>query len=218
MRLTAREDTPTRTALDVALQCSRVIFTSPAAVRHAVRLRMLNPDGQNARIRQIFALGGTTRTALRRAGIAQVLTPRHATSEELLALPDLASVAGARIGVITAPEGRGLLAQRLRDSGATLAIAEVYARTPARLNATHAKRLLNARGSGAVCVTSAEALRNVLGALPEDARAALLRCVAVVSSERLDVCTREAGFQTVVRADAPTPGSLLAALTAHASQ
>jgi len=217
LRLTAREDTPTRAALDAALLCSRVIFTSPAAVRHAVRLRMLAPDAQNARMRHTFALGETTHAALRRAGISKVLVAQHATSEGLLALPEFASISGAQIGVVTAPGGRGLLASRLRERGATLAVAEVYARTPARLNATHARHLLEARGHGAVCVTSAEALRNVLGALPDAARTALLGCRAVVSSPRLEAIARESGFQTVIRADAPTPRSLLNALCAHAS-
>ena len=214
LRLAAREDTPTRVTLDAALQCTRVIFTSPAAVRFSVRMRTLRGQPRQA----VLALGEATRIALRRAGIADVVVPAQATSESLLALPELASVRGARIGLITAPDGRGLLAQQLRERGATLAIAEVYARMPARLNRAHAQRFLKAQGHGAVCVTSAEALRNVLAALPDAARAALLRCVAVVSSERLAAIARDAGFQTVIRADAPTPSSLLDALRAHASQ
>jgi uroporphyrinogen-III synthase len=204
--------------LDDALRCSRVIFTSPAAARHAVRLRMLASDAPNARIRQIFALGQATRAVLRRAGIAEVLIPQHATSEGLLALPELGSAAGTRIGVVTAPGGRGLLEQRLREAGAALVIAEVYARAPARLDATHARRLMGARGHGAVCITSADALRNVLLALPKAACETLLRCVAVTSSARLDAIARDTGFLNVVRADGPTPRSLLKALCVHASQ
>ncbi len=214
LRLMAREDTPTQVTLDAALECARVIFTSPAAVRFTVRMRTLG-----AKPRQVvFALGEATRTALRRAGIAEVTVPPLATSESLLALPELASVRGARIGIVTAPDGRGLLAQYLREHGATLAIAEVYARMPARLNRAHSQRLLDTRGHGAVCVTSAEALHNVLAALPHAARAALLRCIAVVSSERLLAIARDAGFQTIIRADAPTPRALLDALCTHASQ
>jgi uroporphyrinogen-III synthase len=219
LRLTAREDTPTRVALDAALGCARVIFTSPAAVRYAVRLRTLAPDAQRTRTpRHVFALGAGTRTALRRAGIANALVPQQAISESLLALPGLASLSGTRIGLVTAPDGRGLLAQQLRERGATVDIAEVYAREPARLGRSHAQRLLDARDHGAVCVTSAEALRNVLIALPDAARAALLDCVAVVSSERLDAIARDAGFVSVIRADGPSPRELLDALCAHAKQ
>ncbi len=183
-------------------------------MRFAVRLRMLSAPPRQ----RVFALGAATRMALHRAGIPNVLVPAQATSEGLLALPELATVAGMRIGMVTAPDGRGLLAQRLRERGATLVIAEVYARAPARLNRLHAQRLLEARSHGAVCITSAEALRNVLAALPELARAALLRCVAVVSSTRLDAIARDAGFTTILRADAPTPHGMLVALCAHAKQ
>ena len=212
LRLTARKDTPTRAALDAALLCPRVIFTSPAAVRSAARLQTLH-----ARPRQlVFALGAGTRSALRRAGIADVLVPPHASSESLLTLPGLASLSGVRIGIVTAPGGRDLLAGAMRERGAIPVIAHVYARTPAHLNRLHAQRMLEAHGHGAVCITSAEALHNVLAALPVAARAVLLGCVAIASSARLAACAREAGFVTILRADSPAPHDLLDALCVHA--
>ncbi len=212
LRLKAREDTPTRVALNAALRCPRVIFTSPSAARCAVRLRTLH-----ARPRpQCFALGEGTRAALHRAGIADARIPVEANSESLLAMPEFAAVGGARIGVVTAPGGRGLLARRLRDRGAALMIAEVYAREPARLNRAHIETLLAARERGAVCITSAEALRNVLAALDDRARTRLLECVAIVSSKRLHECAREAGFARVIDAAGPAPRELIRALVAHA--
>ncbi len=189
-----------------------MIFTSPTAVRCSVRLRTLRAHPHQS----VFALGDGTRAALRRAGIVDALVPPEATSESLLALPELASVRGTRIGLVTAPGGRGLLAEQLRERGATLAIAEVYAREPARLGRAHAQRLLAARGRGAVCITSAEALHHVLAALPTVARDALLSCTAIVSSARLHATARDAGFAAVIRADGPTPHALLLALNAHA--
>jgi uroporphyrinogen-III synthase len=218
LRLAAREDTPTCKALDIALDCQRVIFTSPSAVRFSVRLRTLKPQTPHARIQQrVFALGTATGSALRRAGMANVTVPAQATSEGLLALPDLQSVQGRDIGIVTAPGGRGLLAQGLRERGARLAIAEVYERAPARLSRSHIRHLIDAHGRGAVCVTSAEALRNVIAALPGDALAVLMRCVAVVSSPRLEAIARDAGFHTTIRAQAPTPRGLIDALSTYAS-
>ncbi|HEY2344741.1 MAG TPA: uroporphyrinogen-III synthase [Xanthomonadaceae bacterium] len=215
LRLAAREDTLTRMALDTALCRRFVIFTSPAAVRFAVRLRTLKPprlrNGQ-----RVFALGTATAAALRRAGVVDTTLPAQANSEGLLELAELQSLRGQGVGLVTAPGGRALLAQQLRERGAELAIAEVYARAPARLDRSHASRLLEARGRGAVCVTSAEALGNVIDALPADALAVLRRCVAVVSSPRLEAIAREAGFAATIRAPAPTPGSLIDALCAHA--
>ena len=212
LRLKAREDTSTRVSLDEAWRCPRVIFTSPEAVRSAARLRRLTVRSRQ----RVFALGEGTCASLRRAGIADVLVPPAADSENLLAMPALKAIAGTRIGLVTAPGGRGVLAKALRARGATLAIAEVYAREPARLGEAHARRLLDARGRGAVCVTSAEALRNVLVALPDRARKALLKCTAVVSSERLRELARDAGFRRTIRADGPTPRELLHALERHA--
>ena len=212
LRLRAREDTRTGADLDAALRCERVIFTSPAAVRFCVRLRTLRPRSR----RQVFALGVGTRAALRRAGIADVRIPATADSEGLLAMRAFAAIAGARIGLVTAPGGRGLIADGLRERGATLAIAEVYAREPARLRAAHVQRLLDARGHGAACITSAEALRNALTALPRDARSVLLRCVAVASSERLQGIARDAGFRRTIRAEGTAPRQLVHALERHA--
>ncbi|MEO7477920.1 MAG: uroporphyrinogen-III synthase, partial [Lysobacteraceae bacterium] len=125
LRLTAREDTPTRTALDAALRCSQVIFTSPAAVRSAARMHVLHARPHQS----VLALGAGTQAALRRVGIADVLVPPHASSESLLALPELASLSGARIGIVTAPGGRDLLAGAMRERGAIPVIVHVYART-----------------------------------------------------------------------------------------
>lgn len=215
LRLAAREDTPTRAALDSALSAELVIFTSPPAVRFAMRLRT-EANARRHPTSRPFALGAATAAALRRAGGADAVLPARADSEALLDLPELRVVAGRRVGLVTAPGGRGLLAAGLRERGARLAIAEVYERRPARLTARHHRALLAARGDGAVCLTSAEALANVLAALPEAARARLLGCVAVVSSARLAKIAAAAGFASVALAAAPTPRALLDALVLHA--
>ena len=49
-------------------------------------------------------------------------------SEGLLALPVLADVHGLRIGLVTAPGGRGLIAAQLQAAGATIERADVYQR------------------------------------------------------------------------------------------
>lgn len=215
LRLAAREDTPTRTALDSALAAEFVIFTSPAAVRFA---RRLLGQGSAAAGRlsmpRCFALGAATASALRRLGAAVEL-PARADSEALLALPDLRDVRGRRIGLVTAPGGRGLLAAQLRERGAELALAEVYERRPARLSRRHLDALRAARGSGALCLTSAEAMANVLAALPANASARLRELVVLASSERLRALAHAAGFGTVLVAAAPTPRALLERLVAH---
>ena len=212
LRLRAREDAITRRALADALNCERVIFSSPAAVRSATPLQSL------ATIRKpmVLAVGRGTSAALRRAGICAVLTPAAETSEGLLALPELRHVAGVSIGLVTAPGGRGLLATTLRARAADLRIAEVYTREPARLTRRHSEALLDAKGSGALLLSSAEALANVLAALPVTARQRLFECLVVVSSERLAGIARDAGFARIVPATSASPRAMLNALAAHA--
>ncbi len=219
LRLVAREDTPARAALDTALQATFAIFTSPAAVRFCMRLRTDVVDSRDlfSRLRT-FALGAATAQALRRAGFVHVDLPARADSESLLALPELRDLHGKAVGLVTAPGGRGLIPAALRERGAALAIAQVYTRQPARLDARHVQRLLGARGKGAVCVTSAEALTNVLAALPAPARVRLLDAVALASSARLCQIARQAGFAGVIEAASPAPRDLLAALQAHAQE
>jgi uroporphyrinogen-III synthase len=212
MRLRACEDTATRDALAHALDCEQVIFSSPMAVRAAARLQAL----ASARTRRILAIGRGTSAALHRHGISAVVTPDLETSEGLLALPGLQRIDGVSIGLVTAPGGRGLIASTLRARGADLRVAHVYARAPARLTRRHSDALLAATGSGAVLLSSAEALVNVLAGLPMPARQRLLACTVVASSARLAGIARDAGFARIVLADGVSPRASLAALAAHA--
>ena len=100
-RLESRSDAGTRTALRDALSASKVVFTSPAAVRAACGLRTLRARRDQA----WFAVGSGTAAALRRNGIAEVIAPMRMDSEGLLALPGLRDVRGT---VLMQPAARHL--------------------------------------------------------------------------------------------------------------
>jgi uroporphyrinogen-III synthase len=228
LRLRSREDAPARRSLADALDCERVVFTSPAAVRSATPLQSRGTSRKSGTPERValaksaltrstvLAVGRGTAAALRRAGVDAVITPADETSEGLLALPALRHVAGVPIGLVTAPGGRGLLASTLTARGADLRIAEVYTRDPARLTQRHIDALLEATGSGAVLLSSAEALTNVLAALPDAARTRLFDCTVVASSERLAAVARDTGFKRIAMAPSAQPREMLAALVAHA--
>jgi hypothetical protein len=113
-RLQALDDPASREALRAALACSRIVFTSPAAVRAATHLQALRArDGQ-----QWFAVGAGTAAALRRAGIVGVIAPARMDSDGLLALPGLQDVHGRDVGLVTAAGGREIIAPMLRQRGA----------------------------------------------------------------------------------------------------
>ena len=70
-RLSGRDDPATRRALRAALAAPRVVFTSPAAVRHARALQALH-----ARRGQVWcAVGAGTAAALHRAGVDEDARP-----------------------------------------------------------------------------------------------------------------------------------------------
>lgn len=209
-RLVPLADSATRTALRAALDADIVVFTSPAAVRAARRLRTLR-----ARRTQAWcAVGSGTAAALRRAGIAEVQAPDRMDSEGLLALPALGEVRGARVGVVTAPGGRDRLVPALVERGAHVLRADVYRREPLQPAPRAVAALRALDGPAWLALSSGEALAHLLATLPADAAALLMRARVVAASDRLADLARSAGFTRVVRADGPRPRDLVAAVQA----
>jgi uroporphyrinogen-III synthase len=203
-----------RRALRAALACPLVVFTSPAAVRHAARLLPLRAR----RGQRFHAIGSGSARALARQGVP-AQHPGHSAmhSEGLLARPEFAALApGTAVGLVTAPGGRGLLAQGLLARGARLQLAEVYRRLPPRFDRRHHAALLASRAPRALLLSSAEALENALAGLPPDAVARLRASLVVASSPRLAQLARRRGFARVLEATGPTPEALLDALEARA--
>lgn len=211
LRLRARDDEATRLALRAALDADSVILTSPAAARFAAALAPL----RGRRRQHWFAVGDGSRRALARAGIRNAVAPPTMTGEGLLALPALAELRGRRIGLITAPGGRGLIARTLRQRGATLAVAEVYEREPAHIPERQIAALRALRGRVALAITSGEALDAALARLPHAAIDRLCKARAICASERLAALARARGFVDIHIAASARPGDLLRALIAH---
>ncbi|HVK51599.1 MAG TPA: uroporphyrinogen-III synthase [Pseudoxanthomonas sp.] len=204
-RIQLRDDAATRAALAQALDAERVLFTSPAAVTAAASLQTLQ-----ARSQQIWlAVGAGTAQALHQHGITQVRYPTRMDSEGLLALPELQQLRGARLGFVTAPDGRNVLAPRLAERGAQLLRADVYARQDLPLLATAVARLQNLAGHACILISSGGALDRVLAQLPPEPRAAMLALPAVAASERLAEHAHATGFLDVITAAGPQPAQLL---------
>jgi uroporphyrinogen-III synthase len=133
-------------------------------------------------------------------------------SEGLLELPVLQELAGLDVGLVTAPEGRGLLASALRGRGARLLRADVYAREPIALSPSALRRLSALKVPTFLALTSEAALRQVLAQAPGDIQARLRAAPVIAASERLQRIAREAGFAEVGLAEGPRPRQLLAAM------
>ena len=207
-RIEFRDDEATREALRAALMAPRVVFTSPIAVRAAAALSKLQRRPGQAWI----AVGAGTARALRRAGIDEVASPARMDSEGLLELPELHGLAGVEVGLVTAPEGRGLLAPALQGRGAAIQRADVYARVPVALAPAALNRLRRLDAPACLALSSAAALRQVLDTAPCDILDRLRAMPVAAASERLRQAALDAGFSRVELAQGPRPRQLLAVM------
>lgn len=206
-RIAHRDDDATRSALAQALDADVVVFTSPPAVAAARALQPLT-----ARAAQSWlAVGAGTARALVRAGVHGAEAPARMDSEGLLALPALASVAGRAVGLVTAPGGRGVIAQTLQDAGADLRRADVYVRLPTPPAPARIDRLMALPGPWLLPLSSGEAFTRTLAALPPAALARLRQAQVLAASDRLAELARASGFALIRRAADARPASLLAA-------
>ncbi len=207
-KLVACEDAGTRRDLQSALDCPRVIASSPAAVAAARALVALHPRPDQ----RWFAIGAATARALREAGIETVAAPTRMDSEGLLALPGLRDVAGSRIGLVTAPGGRNEIGPALVRRGAEIVRADVYARQPVAPSSRALAALCALDGPIWLPVSSGEALQRTLASLPERALRSLRRARVVAASDRLAALSHDNGFADVIVAASALPQDLVAAM------
>ncbi len=210
-RLQPRDDAASRAALAAALDCDCVIATSPAAVVAADALRPL----RHATTCTWLAVGEGTRRSLQQHGVQTVLSPQRMDSEGLLDLPPLRADAidGHRVGMLTAPEGRGRLQSELQSRGARLIQADVYDRVPVPPSPQAVARLLQVPAPVWLALSSGQALQQILQALPNEARDHLLQARVVAASQRLGRLAVDAGFLgPVIAAASALPDDLMAAI------
>jgi len=194
-----------RDGLLAALADELVIFTSPAAVRHAARLAPLRTRAT------VLAVGMGTARVLVAHGIEAPLAPSQQDSEGLLAHPALQHLRGRHVALVCAPGGRGVLRKQLAARGARLRELHVYRRVPPRLDRRHVEALLRLPASARVLLSSAEALGNLQHGLPPPAWARLCAATAVASSERLASAAAAAGFSRIVLAASALSADLMTA-------
>lgn len=205
---------PAGPALQAALACPLVIVTSPAAVQFARRQLPLvaAPD------QRWLALGEASARALQRAGIDEVRVPESGTdSEALLALPDLQPPPQA-VGLVTAPGGRGLIAETLAHRGAQVHRANVYRRESLHPSAGRLRALRKLPATSALLVSSQEAFEGLWRRLDEGGCTTLRARPAVASSPRLAAHLAGLGFQAIVLAPGAAPATMVDALAADVGQ
>ena len=112
---------------------------------------------------QPIALGPATSNALTQALGCQVIQPSTGiTSEDVLKLPQLQSLAGLKIAIFRGSGGRELLAETLRSRGAQVDYIEVYSRKEARYDSQQLRADLMAAGINVISANSVETVKSLI--------------------------------------------------------
>jgi len=191
------------------------IFISPNAVDHAVPA-ILAAGGWPASLSPA-AVGPGTVKALLAHGVGACLVPSERfDSEALLDLPELAAeqVAGRRIAIFRGDGGRELLAETLRERGATVDCVTCYRRSGP---ASGVAPLLTAWRAGrldALTVSSSEGLRHLIDLLDAEGRDFLRRTPLFVPHARIAESAKAAGMFNIILTEAADAG-IIAALLAY---
>ncbi|KII37499.1 uroporphyrinogen-III synthase [Pseudomonas fluorescens] len=202
-----------RQAIAQLRRCNAVIVVSKPAARIALDLL----DGSPALTMPWFSVGAATAQILRDHGLDVSFPADGDDSEALLQLPRLRealSQPGAQVLILRGEGGRELLAERLRELGASVEYLELYRRDlpayapdelPRRIAAERLNGLVVSSGQGF------EHLRQMAG----DAWPTIAPLPLFVPSPRVAELARAAGAQTVVDCRGASAAALLTALREH---
>ncbi|HLX80473.1 MAG TPA: uroporphyrinogen-III synthase [Burkholderiales bacterium] len=186
------------------------IFVSRNAVRRAVALLGSRP--WPARLR-VATVGVGSRQELEALGFSGVIAPAaRSDSEALLALPELANVAGRRFVIFRGDSGRQVLGDALAARGASVEYVACYRRV--RPGSGEALRGGWAGGVDAVTVSSAEGLANFIDMLGDGAASRLSAIPVFVPHARVAEDAARRGLGRLVVAG-PRDADMLAALVAY---
>lgn len=159
-----------------------------------------------------YAIGGTTAALLQERGLSPVTPGEAMTSEGLLAVPELASVAGERVLIVKGEGGRDALRTALIGRGAVVDELACYRRRcPELAPGTLAARLKSAQVE-VILLSSGEGLQNLLTLLSREETTKFRHICLVVPSPRVAALAREAGFEQVCVAANASDAAMLAAL------
>ena len=201
---------------------SRCLETLPAAditIFVSTNAVMYGLHCANGEETVIAAIGPTTKSAIESAGGQVDIYPATGSdSEHLLAEAELQDVSGKKIRIIRGAGGREMLAETLRDRGATVDYLSVYR----RLTRTYSPSLLAGleqrwRGGQINCVIamSVDSLNNLLEILPASCRELLgITPLATPSARVLQTASDKIPDAKVCLAESPQTDDMVRALIA----
>jgi uroporphyrinogen-III synthase len=194
---------------------SLAVFISPNAADHA--LPQILAQGPWPTTLIAAAVGQGTVRALAVRGIHGCVAPTERfDSEALLQLPELAAerVAGKRVAIFRGDGGRELLAETLRQRGATVECITCYRRSGPSDGAQPLMAAWRTSQLDALTVSSSEGLRYLVELLDAEGRAFLLKTPLFVPHARIAENARALGLSNILLTEAADAG-ILAGLVAY---
>jgi uroporphyrinogen-III synthase len=138
------------------------IFISSNAVQNSLP-RLIQQLGHIPPNLKFAAIGPKTAADLAEFGVQNTLTPQDRfDSEALLALPEMQAIKNQKVMIFRGIGGREVLAETLKQRGATVDFAESYQRVNPQKDLTVLETLLAKKQLDAIVVTSSEAMRYLL--------------------------------------------------------
>ncbi|CAN5126617.1 uroporphyrinogen-III synthase [soil metagenome] len=200
-----------RAAIGPADRYDLIIFISANSVRFGADFLDQRRDVP------IAAVGQPDAAALNAAGYRVAVMPAEgASSEALLAMPQLAHMSGQRVLIVRGSGGRELIAETLTARGAKVQYAEVYTREPAHPPAqlqAEIEQLWRQGGIRAYAATSVELLEALVGIVTPRSRELMDSTALVTGSQRVAEAAARLGLGSpILLADSPDDAALTGAL------
>ena len=202
-----------RQAMARLQRCDAVIVVSKPAARIALDLL----DGSSALTMPWFSVGAATAQILLEHGLDAHFPVDGDDSEALLQLPRLreaVSQPGAQVLILRGEGGRELLAERLRERGASVEYLELYRRDLPAYPPNELSRRIEAERLNGLVVSSGQGFEH-LRQMAGDAWPTIAQLPLFVPSPRVAEMARAAGAEKVVDCRGASAAALLTALREH---
>ena len=194
---------------------SLAVFISPNAADYALSAILAHGSWPASLIPA--AVGQGTVKALAERGVVGCVAPTERfDSEALLDLPELAAerVNGKRVAIFRGDGGRELLAETLRERGATVDCIPCYRRSGPSAGAASLIAAWRADQLDALTVSSSEGLRYLVDLLDPEGRDFLQKTPLFVPHARIAENARALGLSNILLTEAADAG-ILAGLVAY---
>lgn len=165
-----------------------------------------------------YAIGHkTSLTMYTLSGIKSKYPKNHATSENLLQLPELTyNISGRHALILKGNNGRTLIQDTLQKRGVSVLCCECYTRHPLLYNGTEQYERMLMLNITIIVVTTEEILKQLYYLIPKKYRETwLIQCQLIVVSTRLAKLARILGWTKIIITESANNYSIFMTLIQH---